>query len=89
HAPLRGFSGPDAIDCIVRRSLARAGINIGFKGSHLVRHTLATNRLSGGAPISEIGEILRHQRPTTTWIYAKVDLKALQAIALPWPGGEV
>lgn len=89
HAPLRGFSGPDAIDCIVRRSLARAGINIDFKGAHLFRHTLATNMLRGGASISEIGEILRHQRPTTTWIYAKVDLKALQAIALPWPGGEV
>ena len=60
-----------------------------FKGAHLFRHTLATNMLRGGATISEIGEILRHQDSSSTEIYAKVDIKALHAIALPWPGGDV
>lgn len=89
HAPLQGFSGSVAVCSIVRRALVRAGINMDFKGTHLFRHTLATNMLRGGAAISEIGEILRHQSPMTTEIYAKVDFKALQAIALSWPGGDV
>ena len=66
-----------------------SGENMDFKGAHLFRHTLATNMLRGGATISEIGEILRHQDSSSTEIYAKVDIKALHAIALPWPGGDV
>ena len=89
HAPLQGFSNSVAVCNIVSRALAHAGINIEFKGAHLFRHTLAANMLRGGATFSEIGEILRHQLPSTTEIYAKVDIKALHAIALPWPGGDV
>ncbi|MFC1795011.1 site-specific integrase [Planctomycetota bacterium] len=88
-APLQGFYNSVAVSNIVQRYIARAGINIDFKGVHLFRHTLATNMLRGGATLSEIGEILRHQLPSTTEIYAKVDFKALKAIALPWAGGDV
>jgi site-specific recombinase XerD len=88
-APLRGFSSSAAVCTIVRRSLVHAGLNVDFKGAHLFRHTLATNMLRGGANIAEIGEILRHQLPNTTEIYAKVDLTALRTIAQPWPGGEL
>jgi site-specific recombinase XerD len=42
--------------------------------------------LRRGASLSEIGQLLRHAQPTTTQIYAKVDIAALRAIALPWPG---
>jgi site-specific recombinase XerD len=51
----------------------------------LLRHSLATNMLHGGASLAEIGEILRHQHPNTTEIYAKVDLAALRSVAQPWP----
>jgi site-specific recombinase XerD len=37
--------------------------------------------------LAEIGELLRHQSPQTTAIYAKVDLAALRSLAAPWPGG--
>lgn len=60
-----------------------------FKGAHLFRYTLATNMLSGGATIKEIGQILGHQLPAATEIYTKVDLGALRAIAQPWPGGKL
>jgi site-specific recombinase XerD len=43
--------------------------------------------LQHGASLVEIGELLRHRRPDTTAIYAKVDLAALRTLALPWPGG--
>jgi integrase/recombinase XerD len=86
-APLRGFANSVNVCTIVRRSLARAGINTDFKGAHLFRHTLATNMLRGGAKIAEIGEILRHQNPNATEIYTKVDFASLRTIAQPWPGG--
>ena len=88
-APHKGFSSSVAICNIVRRALLRANLNPAFKGSHLLRHSLATQMLRGGASLAEIGEILRHQRLNTTQIYAKVDLKALRALAQPWPGGEI
>jgi integrase/recombinase XerD len=43
--------------------------------------------LRAGAPLPEIGQLLRHRRVQTTAIYAKVDRAALRAIAQPWPGG--
>ena len=89
NAPHKGFSSSVAICNIVRRALKRAKLDPAFKGSHLLRHSLATKMLRGGASLAEIGEILRHQRLDTTQIYAKVDLAALSALAQPWPGGEI
>jgi hypothetical protein len=43
--------------------------------------------LRQGASLSEIGQLLRHRHPSTTMIYAKVDVGALRLLALPWPGG--
>lgn len=87
RAPRQGFSSSAAIDDVVRRALARAGLNPPFKGAHLLRHSLATRMLGSGASLAEIGDILRHCCPETTQIYAKVDLSALRALAPPWPGG--
>jgi len=42
--------------------------------------------LRRGASLDEIGQLLRHRQPTTTQIYAKVDIKALRGIAIPWMG---
>jgi site-specific recombinase XerD len=87
NAPRCGFADAAAICDVVRRALARAGLEPEFKGAHLLRHSLATNLLRRGASLDEIGQLLRHCHPETTQIYAKVDLAALRGIALPWPGG--
>jgi site-specific recombinase XerD len=89
RAPVTGFTTSVAISTIVRRALKRAGLDPPRKGAHLFRHTAARQMLRKGATLSEIGEILRHQRPDTTAIYAKVDLARLRKLALPWPGGAV
>lgn len=86
-APHVGFSSSVAVCDIVRRALQRAHLQPGRKGAHLLRHSLATQMLRGGASLTQIGQILRHQLPQTTEIYAKVDLTALRAVAQPWPGG--
>lgn len=87
RAPLRGFLSQSAIGSLVRHALARVGISAPTQGAHQFRHALATAMLRHGASLAEIGEVLRHRSPQTTEIYAKVDLEALRALALPWPGG--
>jgi site-specific recombinase XerD len=65
----------------------RAGLNPPQKGSHLLRRSLATLMLQGGASLLEIGQILRHQKADTTAIYAKIDLGQLHSLTRPWPKG--
>ncbi|MBS0343910.1 MAG: tyrosine-type recombinase/integrase [Proteobacteria bacterium] len=86
HAPICGLKPPQSIGYIVKRALERAGIDSPRKGAHQFRHALATQMLGQGASLAEIGRLLRHRSPQTTSIYAKVDLLALRALALPWPG---
>lgn len=76
--------GVCAIRCVVKRAFQRAGIAHGR--SHALRHTLACRLVSGGSPIKEVADVLRHRSLNTTLIYAKVDLGALADVALPWPG---
>ena len=86
-APITGFRGQSGVGSLVRHSLQRAGIDAPTMGAHQFRHGLATQMLSHGASLSEIGEVLGHRHPQTTKIYSKVDIKALRTLALPWPGG--
>jgi site-specific recombinase XerD len=86
-APLTGFANSVAICSLVDKALKRAGVESEYRGSHLFRHSLATQMLKHGASLPEIGDLLRHRRADTTRIYAKVDLVSLRSIALPWPGG--
>jgi integrase/recombinase XerD len=86
-APVRGFLSQCAIGSIIRHALQRTGIPAPTTGAHQFRHALATQMLRHGASLTEIGEVLRHRRPETTTISAKVDLQALRTLALPWPGG--
>jgi len=85
RAPHQGLSGCSPIFLSVQAAMKRAGLNPPFKGAHVLRHSLATHMLHRGASLPEIGQILRHQLPSTTAIYAKVDLAALRAVAQLWP----
>lgn len=87
RAPICGFRGASGVGSIVRHRLQRAGIDAPTYGAHQFRHGLACELLRQGASLGEIGELLGHNSPETTKIYAKVDLKALRTLALPWPGG--
>lgn len=87
RAPITSFANPSTISTIVRRALKHAGVESAHKGAHVLRHSLATSLLRQGGSLDEIGELLRHQSPNTTTIYAKVDVTALHTLAMPWPGG--
>ncbi len=86
RAPRIGFAASVAIDGIVSRALTRAGLQPPLRGAHVLRHSLATTMLRRGASLAEIGQLLGHQLPQTTEIYAKVDACALAELAQPWPG---
>jgi integrase len=87
RAPLEGFAGPGCVSNLVREALLRLNLSPANRGAHVLRHSLATGMLRNGASLAQIGQVLRHQLPQTTEIYAKVDFSSLRALALPWPGG--
>ena len=75
------------ITTIAADAASRAGIP-GPVHAHRLRHSAATAMLRGGGSLTEIGQALRHARPATTAIYAKVDIDALRPLGRPWPGQE-
>jgi site-specific recombinase XerD len=83
-APLRPLTAGGITQVVVSAS-KRAGI--GEVTPHRLRHTAATELLKQGAPLQEIGELLRHRSVLTTAIYAKVDRDRLRELARPWPTG--
>lgn len=68
----------------VRRALVRIGRTRG--GPHLLRHTFATVIHNRGASLKEVADILGHQNPDTTAVYARVNVRQLAQVAMPWPG---
>jgi site-specific recombinase XerD len=87
RAPHRGLGHPSTVSTLVRMALTRAAVNAPMKGAHVLRHSLATDLLRRGASLADIGDVLRHQQPNTTEIYAKVDVTRLRLLAQPWPAG--
>jgi integrase/recombinase XerD len=83
-APPRALT-PAGVSQVVVGAAGRAGL--GQIGAHRLRHTAATELLRAGAPLVEIGQLLRHRAELTTAIYAKVDRDRLRELARPWPGG--
>ena len=57
-----------------------------FRGTHILRRTLAVRLQRAGVSLKEIADVLRHKDLSTTSVYTRVDLDGLRAVALPWPG---
>jgi site-specific recombinase XerD len=86
YAPRVPLTGPASIGHIVRRAMVQAGVERPMQiAAHLFRHTLASRMLQQGANLREISETLRHRTPSTTEIYAKIDMRSLHEVVRPWP----
>lgn len=87
HAP---FKDGQVLNDVLKRAFARSGVTppCPYVGSHILRHSLATNLIRQGASLAEVGDMLRHRSRTSTMIYAKLDVEGLRSIAQPWPAGE-
>lgn len=70
---------------IIRWSFKCCNLPITFNGTNMFRRTLATELLRKGAKLVEIADFLRHRDINTSKIYAKINLKQLAEVALPWP----
>jgi integrase/recombinase XerD len=81
HGPMTTGAVSHAVFAAGRRA------GLGTVRAHRLRHSAATQLLAAGAPLIEIGQLLRHRSQLTTAIYAKVDTEALRCLARPWPGG--
>ena len=83
RAPYRPLTA-GTVRAVMGRACQRAGIP--KVGAHRLRHSLATDLLRAGAPLAEIGQVLRHRSQLSTSVYAKVDHDTLRTLARPWPG---
>ena len=90
RAPNRPFKDSQIINSILREAFAATGVKppTPYVGTHVLRHSLATNLVRSGASLEEIGDLLRHRSRATTMIYAKLDTDGLRSIAQPWPIAE-
>ena len=79
HCGLTGY----AVGHSVARAARRAGLD--RVRPHQLRYFAATAMQAAGAPLAEIGQVLRHEDERTTSLYAKVDVAALRPLAPPWP----
>jgi integrase/recombinase XerD len=87
RAPFRPLTDATAISRIATRALVRAGIaSPARRGAHTFRHTAASQMVNHGARFKDVADVLGHCSLQTTGIYAKLDVEALAAVALPWMG---
>jgi site-specific recombinase XerD len=87
RAPHVAFKCSETLNQILQDAFAKTGLKPAtpYVGSHILRHSLATNLVQRGASLDEIANVLRHRSRATTMAYAKLDVEGLRSIALPWP----
>ena len=88
--PFKRFKDAQILRWILRDAYDATGISPpqAYIGTHILRHSLATDMLRKGASLAEIGDVLRHRSAMTTTIYAQHDVDALRSISRPWPTAE-
>lgn len=87
RAPHRPFKDGTIVNAILKDALKATGQKpvTPYVGSHLLRHSLATQLVNTGASLDEVGDVLRHRSRSSTMIYARLDIDGLRSIAQPWP----
>ncbi len=85
RAPYHPLPNSNALSALVERRLRAAGIDLPSRGAHAFRHGFATRMLQQGQTLKAIADVLGHRHLGTTFLYAKVDFKALKQVALEWP----
>jgi integrase/recombinase XerD len=87
RAPKGPFKDGQVLNAILKEAFAATGVTppSPYVGSHVLRHSLATNMVRNGASLAEVSDMLRHRSRVSTMIYAKLDIDGLRSIAQPWP----
>jgi len=78
--PPHPFDSASALSAVIARHWRRTNIRLPHglsKGTHPLRHRFARRMVDNQIPFKVIADRLGHRDPTSTFIYSKVDLKAL------------
>jgi integrase len=79
-SPYRPLSRSGLYDMVSAR-LKSLNVQCVHRGPHTLRHACATRLVAEGLSLKEIGDHLGHRRPSSTRVYAKVDLGGLREVA--------
>ena len=71
---------PVYVDRAVKAALGELGSISGRKSPHVLRHTLATELLDGGADLNSIKELLGHSSLAATQVYTHNSIERLQHV---------
>lgn len=82
-APYHATGPPHASRGTVTRAFADAGVETAGKhhGMHSLRHSAASNMLSGGTPYPTISSVLGHSSANVTKRYLSIDVESLRPLA--------
>lgn len=78
----------ETVHSMVKKTLAKAGLDSEKYSSHKLRHTAATLMLQNGVDVRTLQEVLGHEHLNTTQIYTHVDNAELRIAAEANPLGE-
>lgn len=81
NAPPRPLAA-DRIGVRAAQYMRLAGVKPTKYGSHALRHSQAVELLRQGSSLKEIGDVLGHTHPQTTYLYAKADVEQLRQVGL-------
>lgn len=90
RAPHHSFEdASNSFHYVATGAFGRASVNTLGKhhGMHSLRHSAATNMLSGGTPYPVISGILGHSNANTTRKYMAIDVEGLRSLSLEVPRG--
>jgi len=82
------LTDPRTLWTMIDQRLRSANISVPknvSRGTTGFRHAFAT-RMTGHVPFKDVVDMLGHRSPSSTFVYAKVDVQTLQQAALAWPG---
>lgn len=86
-APYHAIDSSHTSRGTVTRAFADAGVETAGKhhGMHSLRHSAASNMLSGGTPYPTISSVLGHSSANVTKRYLSIDVESLRPLALEVP----
>ena len=86
RAPHLGQALTSSAVCqVIRRAWHRCDPGEPRRGTHALRHSLASRLLAGGADLKRVADILRHRSLDTTMIYSRLDHPHLAEVMQEWP----
>lgn len=71
---------PVFVDRVIKSELGQVGSITGRKSPHVLRHTLATGLLNGGADLNSIKELLGHASLSATQVYTHNSIEKLKKV---------